>query len=550
VQPHDDSVKLVGRIEALEHSVSVNPALLTSWSELERLYRAAGDTHKAEHAARHRATLEQLPPPIVAAGRLFSEGNWAAAKRALHGHSDHMEARRLLGRIAHQGGQLTEAASQFEAVLRAVPGYRAARADYARTLIEQQRHTEAQQQLAALLELEPDNGDYRVLSAIILAGLGQHERAITTYQRVLTNAPGWVHLYLLLGNSLKAMGRQQEAIDAYRAAAARRPAFGDAWWSLANLKTHLFSDVEVRQMRALSGAPTTSVVDRYHLCFALGKALEDRADYADSWRCYELGNRLRAMHAPYDVVAMERKVDRLVETYTAEHFARQAQPYGLDPDRTPIFIVGLPRSGSTLVEQILASHSCVEGTQELPVLSRLVREGRLSGEKYLADTRAYCASGKPVFIDKMPGNFWHIGPIHLMLPHARIIDVRRDPLACCVSNLKQLYAAGNEYTYSVDTLARYYKSYVRLMKHWDEVLPGRVLHIAYEDLVEDLETTVARLLRFCGLNPEAGCLQFYRTDRAVNTASSEQVRQPVFRRGLTEWQHFEPWLGALREALA
>jgi len=546
LQPRDDSVKLVGQIAALERSVSMNPALLRSWSELERLYRARGDTRKADYAARHRATLEQLPPAVVAAGRLFSDGEFAAAKHALREHGNHVEAQRLLGRIAHQSRQFDEAAAAFEEVLRAAPDYRAARADYVRTLIEQQRPAQARQQLDRLLGLEPDNGDYLALSATIQAGLGQHERAIATYRRVLAGAPDWIHLYLLLGNSLKAVGRQQDAIAAYQAAAARRPAFGDAWWSLANLKTYRFSDDEIQRMRAIAGAPSTPGVDRYHLCFALGKALEDRADYEDSWRFYEIGNRLKAMQAPYDALAMEREVDRLIEA----NLHPQAGSGCPDSDRTPIFIVGLPRSGSTLVEQILASHSCIEATQELPILGRLVREGRLSGEQYLAEARAYCTTGRPLFVDKMPGNFWHIGAIHLMLPGARIIDVRRDPLACCVSNLKQLYAAGNEYTYSVDTLARYYKGYLRLMNHWDTVLPGRILHLNYEDLVENPEPTVARLLRFCGLEPEAGCLQFHRTERSINTASSEQVRQPLNRRGLTGWKNFEPWLGALKEALA
>jgi tetratricopeptide (TPR) repeat protein len=366
---------------------------------------------------------------------------------------------------------------------------------------------------------------------------------------VLAVAPGWVHLYLLLGNSLKAVGRPQEAIDAYQAAATHRPGLGDAYWSLANLKTYRFSDEEIERMRALSAAATTSVVDRYHVCFALGKALEDRAQYADSWRCYELGNRLKSMQTPHDPRAIERQVDHLIETFGTDRFASQA---GVShPRRTPVFIVGLPRSGSTLVEQILASHSCVEGTHELPILSRvLCEDSRLSGERYLAQAQAYTSSQRPLFIDKMPNNFWHIGQIHLLLPTAKIIDVRRDPLACCLSNFKQLYAAGQGFTYRLDALARYYKSYVRLMNHWDEVLPNRVLHVRYEDLVEDLATQVQRLLSYCGLEPEPGCLQFHHTARAISTASSEQVRQPINRRGLTDWRHFEPWLAPLQEALA
>jgi tetratricopeptide (TPR) repeat protein len=550
LQTHEDFVTLV---ETLERSVSINPALLGSWIELERLYRAMGDTTRAQVAVRHRETLERLPPALVEAGSLFSTGELAAAhhllQEFLREHARHAEALRLLGRIAHQRQRLDEAASLFEEVLSITPDYRAARADYVRTLIEQRAYPQAQQHLGELLEREPDNWDYLVLGATIQAGLGQHERAITTYRRVLAVAPGWVHLYLLLGNSLKAVGRQQEAIDAYQAAATQRPGLGDAYWSLANLKTYRFSDAEIARMRALSAAATTSVVDRYHVCFALGKALEDRAQYADSWRSYELGNRLKSMQAPHDPRAIERQVERLIETFGPDRFAAQS---GVShPRRTPIFIVGLPRSGSTLVEQILASHSCVEGTQELPILGRVLCEDyRLSGERYLAQAQAYTSSERPLFIDKMPDNFRHIGLIHLLLPTAKIIDVRRDPVACCLSNFKQLYAAGQGFTYSLDALARYYKSYVRLMNHWEQVLPKRVLQVRYEDLIEDLETQVQRLLSYCGLQPEPGCLQFHHTARAINTASSEQVRQPLNRRGLTDWRNFEPWLAPLREALA
>jgi tetratricopeptide (TPR) repeat protein len=576
LQPHDDSVKLVGQsIESLERRVSQNPALLSGWTELERLYRANGDTQKASLAARHMETLRHLPPALVAAGNFFSAGQMAAATRVLRvflqENATHVEALRLLGRIALDGNRFEEAASLFERVLSASPHYRAARADFVRTLIQQQRHSQAGQEIAILLELEPDNWDYVALNGTALAGMGRHESAIAVFQTAVTAVPDWTHLYLLLGNSLKAIGRQQEAVDAYRAAAVRRPGFGDAYWSLANLKTYRFADDEISRMRAVEAAPVTRVVDRYHLCFALGKALEDRCEYEDSWRYYARGNALKAEQSPYDPLAMEREVDRSIETCSAEFMASHAGAGCSDENRTPIFIVGLPRSGSTLVEQILASHSTVEGTQELPTVGRIAREYasaietsasavgapvaagvdyRRMGARYLAETRAYTSRGTRFFIDKMPNNFRHIGLIHLILPTAKIIDVRRNPMACCVSNLKQLYAAGQEFTYTIDSLTRYYKSYLRLMNHWDAVLPNRVLHVSYEELVDDLETQVARLLRFCELEAQPGCLRFHRTDRSINTASSEQVRQPIFRRGLTNWKHFEPWLGPLREALA
>lgn len=564
-------------IESFERAVSINAALLSSWRELERLHRANGDMQKAASAAQHLGVLERLPPPLVEAGSSFCDGEMATAKRVLKDFLDdnggHVEALRLLGRIAHHSNHLEEAGSLFEQVLTVAPDYRAARADYVRTLIEQRRYTEAQQQLDTLLKLEPGNCDYLSLSATIYAGLGQHECAITIYRQVLVAAPGWAHLYLLLGNSLKAVGRQPEAIDSYRAAAISRPGFGDAYWSLANLKTYCFSADEIGQMRCAQAAPATQVVDRYHLCFALGKALEDRAEYEESWRYYERGNALKIAHSPYDPHSIESEIDSQIEACTADFFATRAGfGYGT-PEHTPIFIVGLPRSGSTLIEQILASHSKIEGTQELPTVSRIVQElnGHASnsrnqrypaalatldrrdfhrlGERYLRETRAYI-QGKPSFIDKMPNNFRHIGLIHLMLPTAKIIDVRRDPMACCCSNLQQLYARGQEFTYSIDSIARYYNSYLRLMNHWDEALPTRILRISYEDVVDDLQTNVLRLLDFCGLQMEPRCLRFYDTGRSINTASSQQVRQPIFRTGLTKWRHFEPWLGPLKEALA
>ena len=524
MQPDDDSMKLV--LQSLQHSAGINSV-----------------------------TLAQLPAPVIRAASSFCAGEMAAARRVLQEFvrdaGAHAEALRLLGRIAHHDNQLDEAAALFEQVLRIAPGYRAARADYVRTLIEQQRYLEARQQLGRLLELEPGHRDYLFLAALIHAGLGQHELAIANYHRVRDGAAGWPALHLLLGNSLKAVGRQSQAIHSYRLAAAGGVALGDAWWSLANLKTYRFSDVEIGEMRSREADGATQLVDRYHLCFALGKALEDCGEYEESWRYYERGNALKAAHTTYDPAALESAVERSIQANPAQSFASQSGSLNLR--HTPIFIVGLPRSGSTLVEQILASHSKVEGTQELPLVGRIAAahcDPQQQGERYLAAARSYAPLDRPFFIDKMPGNFQHIGLIHRMLPTAKIIDVRRDPIACCVSNFRQLYARGNGFSYRVDHLARYYRSYLRLMNHWDEVLPGRVLRVRYEELVEDLAGNVLRLLRHCELDPEPGCLRFYATNRLVSTASSEQVRLPVYRTGLSHWRHFEPWLGALKEALA
>ncbi|TLZ31748.1 MAG: sulfotransferase, partial [Gammaproteobacteria bacterium] len=326
----------------------------------------------------------------------------------------------------------------------------------------------------------------------------------------------------------------------------------------------------IAQLEASEADPSTDELDRYHLCFALGKAHEDRGEYEESWHYYERGNALKRAASRYRAELVEQNTARQKQVCTHAFF-RERNGYGA-PSREPIFILGLPRAGSTLLEQILASHSQVEGTQELANVPRAVLdlqgydpdldnprypgclvamaadEFRALGEKYLADTRIY-RSGKPRFIDKMPNNFRHIGLIHLMLPNARIIDARREPMACCFGNLKQLYARGQEFAYSVDDIARYYRTYLELMEHWDTVLPGRVLRVHYEDVVEDLEGSVRRLLEFCELPFELACLEYHRTARSIRTASSEQVRQPIFREGLEQWKHFERWLGPLKEAL-
>jgi tetratricopeptide (TPR) repeat protein len=373
-----------------------------------------------------------------------------------------------------------------------------------------------------------------------------------------------------LQKALKTIGRQPEAIESYRAAARVQPSLGDAYWSLANLKTYRFTDDEITRMRAHEAAAATSLIDRFHLCFALGKALEDRGEFAESFGYYERGNALKKTQTRYKAEQMERHLRLLRSVLTQEFFAARR---GVGCDRAdPIFIVGLPRAGSTLLEQILASHSQVEGTMELADIPRIVHQlqGRQEdparprypgvlteltpeqlkhlGGKYLEDTRVY-RNGKPFFIDKMPNNFRQLGLIHLILPNAKIIDARREPMACCFSNFKQLYAAGQEFTYGLEEIGRYYRSYVELMQHWDVALPGKVLRVQYEDVVDNLELNVRRVLQFCGLKFESGCIEFYKTERSVRTASSEQVRRPIFREGVDQWRNFEPFLGPLRAAL-
>jgi tetratricopeptide (TPR) repeat protein len=561
-------------IDALLRAVQNNPALPASWSMLEGLYRMTGQTGNAAMAADHVATLKKLPPEVVTATGLFADGELGAAEELIrafllqHGH--HIEAMRLLARIGIERDVLDDAQLLLEGVLELAPDYLAARADYVRVLSERHLYQKAQQQAQMLLAADRSNRDYRMLYALTCVGLGQHERAIEVYRKLLEGARQPAELHLSIAHSLKTLGRGAEAIAEYRAAAAARSGFGDAYWSLANLKTYRFEDQEVERMRAAEAATGISAVDCYHLCFALGKALEDRAQYQESFQYYARGNALRRAASRYRPETMELNTRLQIEVCTRGLFARN-QGAGA-PAADPIFIVGLPRSGSTLVEQILASHSAVEGTHELAEIQRYVTElkgrdpdsdhppypavlaqmsaedYRRLGERYLADTRSY-RTGKPRFIDKMPNNFRHIGLMHLMLPNAKIIDARREPMACCFGNLKQLFAKGQEFAYSIEDIARYYRTYLELMRHWDRVLPGRVLRVQHEDLVDDLEGNVRRLLEYCGLAFEPACVEFYKTERSVRTASSEQVRQPIYREGLDQWRHYEPWLRSLREAL-
>jgi len=561
-------------IEAYLTGVNINPALPSSWAQLETLYRMTGQPENSGMAAAHVATLKKLPGEVVDATSLFSDGDWAPAEAIVRAyllkHGNHVEAMRLLARIGMARDVLDDAELLLEAVLEIAPDYRAARYDYARVLLDRHRYLRAREELEKLLQLEPENRQYLTTFATACVGLGEHEKAIALYRRLLAGSPQAADLHLSIAHALKTVGRVDESIGAYRTAAADRPNFGDAYWSLANLKTYRFTDAEMARMRDEESKPATPLVDRYHLCFALGKALEDQGRYDESYRHYERGNALKRSASRYRPEIIENNTSGQIRICTRQFFADREGVGAPNPD--PIFILGLPRSGSTLLEQILASHSRVEGTQELAEIPRIVndlqgRDPELAnlrypavladlkpeeflrlGERYLSETRVY-RTGRPRFLDKMPNNFRHIGLIHLLLPNARIIDARREPMACCFSNLKQLFASGQEFTYSTSDIARYYRTYIDLMQHWDEVLPGRVLRIWHEDVVDDLEGNVRRILDFCGLEFEPECLEFYKTERSVRTASSEQVRRPIFRDGLDQWKNFEPWLGGLMDAL-
>lgn len=530
-------------VESFQTAVSLNPLLLTSWSMLERLHHATGQTEQAAAAAERAVTLGRSSPEVL----------------------------QRVSTLAHKRDIPDEAERLLAEILELAPEYHAARLDYVRVLIERQKYLQARQAIGVLAPPELDGLEARSLEAAICVGLGEYQDAIPIYRQLLASAPNQAELHLALAHSLQAAGYPQEAIETYQAATRVTPGYADAYWSLANLKSYRFSESELARMRDAEAARSTRPVDRYSLCFALGKAFEDRGEYAQSWQWYERGNALRHAQGAYRPEHIETNTRLQIGLCTAELFA--ARGGCGTPEADPIFIVGLPRSGSTLMEQILASHSRVDGTLELADIPRMVTElqgprpdpahprypavlAELAaqdflelGARYIEATRIYRRGGRPYFIDKMPNNFRHVGLIHLALPNARIIDVRREPLACCVSNFKQLFAGGQDFTYSLEDLGRYYRTYLELMSHWDRVLPGRVLRVRYEDVVADLEGSVRRLLEFCELEFEPACVEFHQTRRNIGTPSSEQVRQPIFRSGLEQWRHYEPWLGPLKDAL-
>ena len=562
-------------IEAFLKAVKLNHALPASWSMLEGLYRMIGQPENATVAANQVATLRNLPQEIVVATSLFLDGDLDEAEPMVrayllkHGH--HLEAMRLLARIGIARKVFDDAELLLAAVLELAPDYRAARGEYAEVLVELHREADAVRELDRLMQEDPENRlHYQALYATACVGLGEHERAITLYRELLRGTPADADLHLSMAHAQKTLGQREEAVASYHRAAASRPDFGDAYWSLANLKTYRFTAEEMQRLRAIESDPAIATVDRFHACFALGKALEDEASYGESFHYYELGNALKRAESRYRPEIIENNTRQQIEVCTGEFFSARRGWGAPDPD--PIFIIGLPRSGSTLLEQILASHSQVEGTQELPNIQQIVAtlrgrdpdpsnpryprilteltatEAHELGARYLEGTRVY-RRGAPYFIDKMPNNFRHLGLIHLMLPRAKIIDARREPIACCFSNLKQLFARGQEFTYSIEDIARYYRTYLELMSHWNRVLPGWVLRVQHEDVVDDLESNVRRILNFCGLEFEPRCVEFHKTVRSVRTASSEQVRQPIYREGLEQWKNFEPWLAPLVEAL-
>jgi tetratricopeptide (TPR) repeat protein len=556
-------------LASLERAVALKPDVGEAWRLIAEHRMETGDPAGADAAWSSHIAITTAGPALRGPAVALCENRLADAERLLRAHlARHPEdpaALRMLAELATRATRWADAVALFERCLTLAPDFTAARHGYALALHEVHRSDEALAQIDRLLAREPGNPVYLNLKANVLERAGDHAGAITAFETVLAGHPSNPRIWMAYGDVLKTAGRSDDGIAAYRRSLELAPGFGEAWWSLANLKTYRFLPADVAAMQALLGRADAADADRLHLHFALGKALEDQGRFAESFAHYAEGNRIRRTGIAYDAAATSEFVGRMISLYTKD-FVVQRQGWGCGA-ADPIFVVGLPRSGSTLVEQILASHSAVEATMELPdvaVLARSIAErapypdvlARLDadacvalGERYVARTRRHRRTGAARFIDKMPNNWMHAGLIHLMLPNARIIDVRREPMACCWSCFRQHFARGQHYTYSLEDLGRYYRDYVALMAHLDEVLPGRVLRVSYERLVEDTETEVRRMLDHCGLVFEASTLRFHEGTRAVATASSEQVRRPVYREALAQWRHYEPWLAPLRDAL-
>jgi tetratricopeptide (TPR) repeat protein len=561
-------------VAALKRAVSLKPDMPDAWRTLGDHLTASGDTQGADDAYAQHIKFSTRDPRLLEPAAALCENRIAVAEALLRAHLKQfptdIAALRMLAEVAARLGRYADAEILLERCLELAPSFVPARHNYAVILHRQRKAAAALEQIDKALEHDAANPSYRNLKAAIASSIGDYQQALELYAAVLAQYPHNAKVWMSYGHALKTAGRADECVSTYRKSIELAAHLGEAYWSLANLKTFKFAAADIEAMREQLARADLGAEDRFHFHFALGKALEDDGQFAESFAQYEQGNRRRRAGISHDAEWNSQQVQRAKALLTPEFFAARSGQGAPAPD--PIFIVGLPRAGSTLLEQILASHPLVEGTMELPNLVSIVKElgggqGRAHsrypetlaeldadalralGERYLAETRIYRKTGAPYFIDKLPNNFAHTGLIQLILPYAKIIDARRHPLGGCFSCYKQHFARGQHFTYNLDELGRYYRDYVELMAHFDAVLPGRVHRVIYERMIEDTEAEIRRLLDYCGLPFDERCLRFYENERAVRTPSAEQVRRPIYREGVDHWQHYEPWLGPLKSAL-
>ncbi len=566
-------------VQALRRAVAIKSDFSDAWLALADLLTAMADTDGADEAFAEYIKYSMSDPRLVKAAAALRENRTADAETILRSHlnfhpNDIVALSMLadvLDRVPDSHERLSDAAALLQRCLELAPSYSRARHNHAVVLLRQNRAPAALQSVDQLLAGEPKNFDYSKLIAAILVRLREYEESISICEALLDEDPSQPTVWTSLGHMLKSIGRRADCVEAYRKAIDLAPQYGEPYWSLANLKTFRLSDAELESMRLQVNKSELSDVDRLHFHFAMGRTLEDRGEFAESFQNYVGANRLRRKGNPYNAEELIDHIRRSEALFTSEFFEARATHGAAAPD--PIFVLGLPRSGSTLVEQILSSHSDVEGTMELTDIAAIAKSldqsktgpdeekypealasmdqdaTRKLGDSYIEQTRIQRKLDTPYFIDKMPNNFAHVGLIHLILPNARIVDVRRHPLACGLSLFKEHFARAQNFSYSLEDIGLYYRNYVEIMAHFDAVLPGRVHRVIYETLVNDTETEIRRLVDYCGLAFEESCLNFYKNKRSVSTASAEQVRTPIYQTGLDHWRNYEPWLDPLRSQL-
>ncbi|WP_454717707.1 tetratricopeptide repeat-containing sulfotransferase family protein [Caulobacter segnis] len=573
------SLEQLGRtaeaVRAFDRSSALEPRLSEAWRGLSESLELLGDTAGAERALARQLRASTRDPVLVEAATALADNRLGEAEQILRerlkADAGDVAAIRMLAETGARLGRYADAENLLTRCVELAPNFAAARHNLATMLYRQNKNADALAQIETLTAKDARHPGYANLHAAILARLGEYDRAIAVYDRVLADYPNQPKGWMSYGHALKTVGRQADCVAAYRRALEQAPTLGEAWWSLANLKTVKFSEADLAAMTAALETPNLSDEDRLHLRYALGKAHEDAELWDDAFEHYAAGAAIRRKQLDYDPEENAADTARTKAVFTPAFVAARAGQGSQAPD--PIFVVGLPRSGSTLVEQILASHSMVEGTMELPDLIVMARRlgGKTAtraestypeslaglsaddlkalGEEFLERTRIQRKTGRPFFIDKMPNNFAHAGLIHLILPNAKIIDARRHPLGCCFSGFKQHFARGQAFSYDLTDIGRYYADYVALMAHFDAVLPGRVHRVIYEHMIADPEAEIRALLAHCGLPFEEACLSPHENDRAVRTASSEQVRRPIFKDAVEHWQKFESHLDPLKQAL-
>jgi tetratricopeptide (TPR) repeat protein len=561
-------------LRAYQFACQKNPTLLASWKAQAHLLAAKNMKAAAEMALANGKSVAAQPKALQAAMNHMYEGRLVQAEEMcrafLNKHRHHVEGMRILAQLALRHGENDQAEFLLESILEFHPHLHDIRLEYIEVLKNRQKFEQAAGESAYLVEHAPERVTHLSVHAVNMMQAGRYDEALALFDRVLERVPKDAGTWTSKGHALKTLGREDEAVEAYRKAIEGKTDHGDGFYSLANLKTYKFSEAEREQMDILLKGDDLLPHDAAHICFALAKAYEDEKAYELAFTHYEKGNELKRIQSGYTPDVMQAELEAQKSACTAELFSKQGGKGHAAPD--PIFIVGLPRAGSTLIEQILASHSQIDGTLELPNILSLSHKLRgpnradyslyprvlheLDGDKlaelgrdFIEETRLAPCKARRSFTDKMPNNFRHIGLIHLILPNAKIIDARRNPMDCCFSGFKQLFAQGQEFTYGLEEIGRYYADYVSLMAHWHEVLPGKILHVQHEDVLDDLEGQVRRMLDYLGLPFEQACLEFHNTERAVRTASSAQVRQPLNRKGVDAWRPFEAYLDALKQAL-